>query len=201
MKKLLLTVLSLTAMTSYAALPSGNPYVGLQMGYGQIQTPSVNLNGLTTGGFAYRIFGGYDMMVTDAFHIGPEIGYAGYPDNNYALNVPGASISTTTYSSSYIDALMVGKYYFINGLNMVGKAGFALLNQQVSLYGVSESESTITPEMGIGFGYDFNNMFGFNLTYNHVFGDNLKPTDVTSGNADKFAPVDTYLVAITYTFD
>jgi opacity protein-like surface antigen len=127
----------------------------------------------------------------------------GYPNSSFNYTADGTTISAE-YSGAALDALANAKYYFVNGFNVVGRLGVAYANQKVSINITQGSTSTpqsqqnskLMPETGIGFGYDFNNGLGLNFTYNYLIGAHIDP----SPNLEKFAPVSTYLIGLSYTF-
>jgi hypothetical protein len=110
--------LSIKCTLIFSALILGNaalavtsqPYVAVQLGYGNMQTgnyqaPEGNDSigaisiAQTNGGFAYRVAGGYLFDINDKFKIGPEMGYLGYTKNEYKVSVDNINVATLSYTA------------------------------------------------------------------------------------------------------
>jgi len=210
----------------------GGIYVGGSLGYGGMDTPKKNmpLSDIAQSGsyklrhgVAYRIDGGYLFPVASHFLLGAELGYTGYPKNQYKLGLGHKIYSHLTYAGSMFDALLVAKYYIGTHFNMFGKAGAAYVSQKTSwdLYNNNKGEASsnsfvkkshkILPEVAVGLGYDFTPSLGVDVTYSHVFGKKPNFTntaDIHTGpdttglqnDLSQVASVNTVLVGLTYKF-
>ncbi|MBX9704655.1 MAG: hypothetical protein K5Q00_00240 [Gammaproteobacteria bacterium] len=204
--------------TAAFAYPTSNQfYMGAQAGYGGMLTYQPSSFPTTTGsalnttytgdqlrqGVTYRGDLGY-LWTFDHNQYGLELGYMGYPKNNYDLgDVNGANgKKTLVYKGSTIDALIVLKHNYDNNINIAAKFGAAQVTQklenaqatdiQIGNQTIFMRRSAVLPEVALALGYDLTPNVGIDLGANYVFGgssgQNLA-TASTAQDADKVASV------------
>ncbi len=163
-----------------AYFSGGHPYVGLGIGFGNI-----DVSGLDNGGFGYGVNGGY-LMYKNQFAYGGEFGFTGYPDSTG----PGVTVSDNA-----LNFLGVGKYYLTHTINLTMKAGFVVAMENTSLGGfggTSSSNTNVQPAFGLGAGYQLTQNIGLTMDWLHAFG-----SDTSNDGA---FPLDSLLFGVNYTF-
>jgi len=228
---------------NYSHYKAGGAYLDAGVGFGGMNTPQkflsfehqeqVRITEQTRklrNGVAYRVGFGYLFPVTSHLLLGAEIGYTGYPENNY--NQDGYFSGTTqihtriNYTGHLFDLLGVAKYYFGNHFNIFAKAGIADVYQKtlVRFYDIDAAHTVtdrmlftkkinkILPEVAAGVGYDFTPSVGVNVTYSHVFGkkpnfdpfngrSEAKATSYYMGTLTKVASINTVMAGLTFKFN
>lgn len=206
MKKVLLTGAAMILLASGAAFAKTGPYVGLNAGWGGMDTAKITKTDTQSNklhhGIAGRVSAGYLFGQDEHFNYGAEVGYTALPQNKYKID--GKDFK---YDSHNIDLLAVAKYNINSNVDVFGKAGGAYVTQKTSgsyEKGLQESKSKLLPEVAVGAGYDFKNGLGLNVTYSHIFGSKPTVLDTSSGvtkaNVNKVASVNMVTAGISYTF-
>lgn len=197
---------SLSTLATAASL--GIPYVGVQAGFGGMDTPTINATGTTTekyNGVALGVDGGYLFSVSHHFKVGPELGFKGYADNTYKSPTtpyfPG--VTRVTYSGNYFDVLVNAQYNLNAKWNLIGKVGGAIVQQLETdtgtTYGKKESNA-ILPEIVLGVGYNITPQMNINASYNGVIGTKIPKESVGGITNTSVASVNTYMLGFTYSF-
>jgi OOP family OmpA-OmpF porin len=185
-------ILSVIATTASSAGLNG-PYVGGDVGYGDIHQSHVgylNTTSSSSGGIAGRVFGGYQFSPMYAM----EIGYTKFSN----ADVKGTSNVLTGVSKANFDTYgidFVGRVQLVlgGGFNIFGKVGAAYIKEISTVNGTSSApgsvganvhysdmENKVFPTFGVGASYEFNlNILG-DVSWMHVqhLGDNpVRNTD------------------------
>jgi outer membrane immunogenic protein len=188
--------------------------VTVQAGIGGMQTWTSKIkdfsifNGSTVevGGLTYRLSGGYLFQVSHKLQVGPELGYMGYAQNTYKLQLVDTSYNFTTYNGHTIDLLAKAVYYFNSRFAVFGKLGFAFVNQTTKILvdpRISKTRSATLPKASIGFGYNFTPQIGISTSYDTIFGGASASQVDPFGNSDdltKVANVSALMVGLNVSF-
>jgi len=231
MKHLSTIALCLTGvvgMSAYAAQPGF--YVGGQMGWGnvtqtgissgemgQLISGALNDSNYTTttfrgasngNGFAWRVFGGYQV----GYHFAAEMGWTVFPHLPIDARATGIDLDTGqpfvagtkgTFKTSAFD--LVGKYIFPLPcqFNVYGKLGLAFVvgnyNESVTLSepgltSTADDDGTtnrLYPTAGIGLGYDFRPDISADLSYSRI---------QKVGNSEQLGSINVVLLALILHF-
>uniref|UniRef100_UPI0039F7148C outer membrane protein n=1 Tax=Piscirickettsia salmonis TaxID=1238 RepID=UPI0039F7148C len=202
-----LVAISTLAISTFALATNPGVYIGLNLGYGGMDTPKLTQDtfksevrsSASLRGFSGRVNAGY-LWSKNSINYGAELGYATYENNQYsAWNAKGRRFNVI-YSGYNIDLLGVIQYDFTPNWNILGKAGVAYVSQKTTggFTRTNDNKNTILPEIALGAGYKFANGVGLNLTASHIFGS--QPTALGKDNINKIASVDMITVGISYSF-
>ncbi|KLV36953.1 outer membrane protein [Piscirickettsia salmonis] len=166
--KALIKLTAITALLISASALAAKPgaYIGLNLGYGGMDTPSVNFKNKYPGvhsyshssrGFAGRINAGY-LWNQGSLNYGVELGYATYANSKYSVTNKDDT-RTLKYSGTNIDLLGVIQYNFTPNWNIFAKAGLAYVTQKTSGSNAFklefESNNKVLSEVALGAGYEF----------------------------------------------
>ena len=211
---ILVACLTLTTACSLLAAPtkttlSGIPYVGVQLGYGGAQTPTIDVPGMTTkryDGAVYGVETGYLFNITSQFKFGPEFGFKGYPKNTYKSPDVGYNGDTLdlSYSGHYFDLLANAQYCINAHWSLMGKLGAAAASQEemddLGTSKVSKENNAILPEVVLAAGYNVTPQFGVSLSFDNVFGSTIANNTVGQSTNAHVASITTYMLGVTYSF-
>lgn len=167
-----------TVATSYAAPQS--PYVGLQLGYGNVHQNDNLINGGKSTGLAGRVFAGYQFDDTWS----AEMGWTRFHNATASdtIAVPGLYSVTgkETIKTNAIDLVVKGSYPVANQVKVYGKLGAAYVMSRANLnvtgnaYGMNVNESyndkqnKVLPTAGVGVSYEINNNVSADISYNRI---------------------------------
>lgn len=199
MKKTLLVGLILAGLVAEANATPG-AYMNGSLGIGGMDTDKTSIyNSNLRSGIAYRAGLGY-LWGEDQYHYGLELGYTGYPSNQYT-----SSLVNIKYTGYYVDLLGVGKYNFTSsdeGFFVLGKAGLAFVSQRTHATGIpyNKTQTALKPEVALGAGYNVNKNVAVDMTFAHVFGGQANPAATTDSAATRVSAVNTLMAGITYSF-
>jgi len=229
-----LSMASLVSASSFAAQPG--LYLGGQMGYGYVHDSGISsgdmgamindalgygnfttttFNGqFSEGGFAWRVYGGYQI----GFNWAMEIGWSHFPrvpvdasqtGTDLETGLPYVAGTSGTFQTNAFDG--VGKYIFyfpqLCQLSVYGKLGLAYVvgrsNQSVNVSEntpvtgilVTAGDENITdrlyPTFGIGLNYDFRPDISMDIAYTRI---------QKVGNSDQLGSIDTVLLGMALHF-
>ncbi|OAJ33076.1 outer membrane protein [Piscirickettsia salmonis] len=214
--KALIKLTAITALLISASALAAKPgaYIGLNLGYGGMDTPSVNFKNKypdtysysqSSRGFAGRINAGY-LWSQDSLNYGIELGYATYANSKYSMTNKDGTM-TLKYSGNSLDLLGVIQYNFTPNWNVFGKAGLAYVTQKTSgsnaFKAVFKNNNKVLPEVALGAGYEFANGIGLNVTASHIFGNqpaiDCKAEEIKN-DINQVASVDMVTIGISYNF-
>ena len=170
-------------------------YIQIQGGVGGLHTKYYDNNSdpydrvTIRNGLAYRISTGY-LLAQNKFNYGLELGYAGYPENNYSFSFPILSASgMQNYKGDVVDLLAVLKLNVLtvakHDIYIPGKAGAAYVTQTFNgqstafntVFSLNKTVSQLKPEVAAGIGFQLCKQVDINVNYQHIF----------AGQADPFA--------------
>lgn len=136
------------AMSAGALAQQGETpwYAGASIGQGDL-----GIGDTTT---AWKIFGGYQINRNFAV----EFGYTDLGDTDVASGVPG--IPNVNLEATAWELIGVGKFPVANQFSIYGLAGFARIEAEASVFGVSASDTSTELTYGIGAQYDFSPKVG-----------------------------------------
>ncbi|WP_159084810.1 outer membrane protein [Dongshaea marina] len=209
MKKLVVVAAVASALACGSAMAQLTPYVGVNLGWGGMQTNDKPIDGLnqssdSIGGVAGGINIG--ILAGDTpFQYGAEMGYYTYADNTY--NYDSIPLNAQ-YKGNYFDLLGVGKYSFSSGWNIFGKAGAAYVTQKLNANAdgfnvIDDTQHKILPKVALGVGYDFTSNWSANLQFSQVFGHKapqFKGNITNLSDYDKVASVQMLTLGVAYRF-
>lgn len=140
-----LVVAGLAAASVAQAAPQENTfYAGVKAGQGSFHD-GINNNGaikenLISGGYGYRrntftygVFGGYQILNQDNFGLAAELGYDNF--GRAKLRANGQTLAKHTNHGAHLS--LKGSYEVLDGLDVYGKAGVALVRSDYKLYEVA----------------------------------------------------------------
>lgn len=132
-----LVVAGLAAASVAQAAPQENTfYAGVKAGQGSFHD-GINNNGALTSGYGYRrntftygVFGGYQILNRDNLGLAVELGYDDFGRVKFK-EPKGAAIKHTNHGAHLS---LKGSYEVLDGLDVYGKAGVALVRSDYKFY-------------------------------------------------------------------
>lgn len=157
MKRLLAASIIAAAFASGTAFAQVGPYAGVSAGMAKYSADCTGIS-CDKSDFGFKLFGGY--MFTPFF--GAEVQYADY--GKMTASDPAEPGLSGDLSASGFGAFLVGQYP-IENFRVFGKLGFAYVDTEISLLGVSISDSKTNFAWGIGAAYMINKNLGVRAEY------------------------------------
>lgn len=204
-----LAIASIASMAISAHATVNGPYVGGQIGYGNVHKGGFSSSDFTVEGgsaktsskdtgVAGRVYAGYQFMQNFA----AEMGYSKFSNatSKATLTTPeGTQTANGTIKTYAVD--LMGKVILPlqNCFNIYGKAGLAYLSAtgdvKVTAPGVSakvsETDHHLYPAFGAGVGYDVTKNIVADVSWNHI---------QKTGGSSNLANTDLYAVGLAYNF-
>ncbi|CWW56345.1 outer membrane protein P5 [Haemophilus influenzae] len=140
-----LVVAGLAAASVAQAAPQENTfYAGVKAGQGSfhdginnngaIQTHLGSSYGYRRNTFTYGVFGGYQILNQDNFGLAAELGYDNF--GRAKLRANGQALAKHTNHGAHLS--LKGSYEVLDGLDVYGKAGVALVRSDYKFYEVAD---------------------------------------------------------------
>ena len=208
---LLFIGLSLITINSFAKVKAG-PYFGVQVGTGGADTlDGDKFDGIKRSnyGFAGRFYGGYVLSGAkeDDFQYGVELGYSLYQKRNYTYTRESGEKSEFAYKGDYIDLLGFFRYEALAKWNIIGKVGFAYINQKTEARGrdfnkgLEKNSNELLPKAALGLAYDISDKCSIDLMLDYVFSKRPEALSIRSKDEkaiNKVASINTVMLGVSY---